>query len=309
MPPDSPLTPTLRLRLPRSVAEAREIAHRARVEELVNDWLERSSRGVKHPVWDFLFTYYSFPPRKLTTWRPAIWEALEAPTESDEEEWLEFEWPALKPRDVDRARWVAELCGAILSRPPRFACHGWHEWAMVYRQSAEEVRHRGYELRLSPHELASLLESQTISCSHYDAFRFFTPEARPMNVQEPTLETRQQMEQGGCLHANMDLYKWSQKLWPWIGSDLVGESFALAAEGRVLDMRASPYDLRELGFEPIPMETEEGREEYRAAQQALAAKAMPLRRKLELACRRLIEVGTGQCSSAEASRFIGAPGT
>ena len=91
-----------------------------------------------------------------------------------------------------------------------------------------------------------------------------------MNTMQPSFESRLDMEQGGCLHANMDLYKWAYKLWPWIGSDLVADAFEVAIAGRAMDMRASPYDLAALGFEPIRIETEEGRAEYRAEQKRIA---------------------------------------
>ncbi|MEZ0277330.1 MAG: hypothetical protein ACAH88_20635, partial [Roseimicrobium sp.] len=120
-------------------------------------------------------------------------------------------------------------------------------------------------------------------CTHYDAFRFYTPEARPLNTFDPRFETRLDMEQGGCLHANMDLYKWAYKLWPWIGSDLVADAFEVALFGRAMDMRASPYDLEALGFPPIYIETEEGRAEYRRCQQELADRAEPVRRRLQAA--------------------------
>jgi hypothetical protein len=94
------------------------------------------------------------------------------------------------------------------------------------------------------------------------------------------LETRLELEQGACLHANMDLYKWASKLWPWIGSDLISECFALACEGRDLDMRASPYDLRHLGYEPVCIETAAGRAQYEAEQRVLADKAIRLREAL-----------------------------
>ena len=90
------------------------------------------------------------------------------------------------------------------------------------------------------------------------------------------------MEQSACLHANMDLYKWSAKLWPWVGSDLVGECFALACEGRDLDMRASPYDLSHLGYQPVFIETPEGRAQYESEQRTLAEKAAVLRERLSL---------------------------
>jgi hypothetical protein len=255
------------------------------VAEQAEAFVRRRSAAEKHPVWDFLFTYYSFSPGKLMTWCPAMEEVEGASlgSQSVTEEMVAWEWPALTPRIRREAAWTAQLCENIVSRPARFACHGLHEWAMVYKQSAEQVRHSGYELRMSPEELAAFVESQSICCTHYDAFRFYTPEARPLNTFDPRFETRLDMEQGGCLHANMDLYKWAYKLWPWIGSDLVADAFEVALFGRAMDMRASPYELTALGFPPIHIETEEGRAEYRRCQQELAAKAEPVRRRLQAA--------------------------
>ncbi|MEQ1751914.1 MAG: hypothetical protein ABL974_21005, partial [Prosthecobacter sp.] len=64
------------------------------------------------------------------------------------------------------------------------------------------------------------------------------------------------------------------------GSDLIGECFALACEGRDLDMRASPYDLRHLGYVPVCIETAAGRAQYEAEQRVLADKANRLREAL-----------------------------
>jgi hypothetical protein len=50
----------------------------------------------------------------------------------------------------------------------------------------------------------------------------------------------------------MDVYKWAFKLSPLVPSDLVADAFDLAREIRLLDMQASPYDLRELGYEAVP---------------------------------------------------------
>ena len=61
-------------------------------------------------------------------------------------------------------------------------------------------------------------------CSHFDAFRFFTAPARPLNVLAPTRETQHALEQPGCLHANMDLYKWAYKLSPLVPSELVADA-------------------------------------------------------------------------------------
>ncbi|MDB6005353.1 MAG: hypothetical protein JWR15_2340 [Prosthecobacter sp.] len=272
-------------------------AHSARVAAHADAFVDRRSRGAKHPVHDFLFTYYSFAPAKLKQWVPPYGVSLEV-TDADLEAcpWLQSERfirdgdqlqidaRRFMQREREFAAWVAMLCTRILGRAGRFTCFGLHEWAMVYRQSAEKVRHQGYELRLPPHELAAFVESLPVCCSHYDAFRFFTPDAQPLNVLQPTLDSRPDLEQAACLHANMDLYKWSSKLWPWTGSDLIGECFELAMAGRDLDMRASPYDLSGMGYVPVKIETPEGRAQYEREQRELAARAMVLREKLRACC-------------------------
>jgi hypothetical protein len=78
----------------------------------------------------------------------------------------------------------------------------------------------------------------------------------------------------------MDLYKWAYKLSPLVPSELVADCFALARDVRALDMRASPYDLAELGYPPVRVETPEGRAEYAAAQRDFAERAAPLRLRL-----------------------------
>jgi hypothetical protein len=276
--------------------------HLSRVADAAEAFVQRRSREEKHPVHDFLFTYYNFSPAKLKQWLPPQEVTLQI-TAPDlvEMPWLlkvpvihaddhlQLDAKAIKPHVKDLARWIMTLCDNIHNRAPRFRCYGLHEWAMVYQQSREEIRHQGHELRLSPEVLASFVESQSICCSHYDAFRFFTPAAKPMNVLQPILETRLEMEQAACLHANMDLYKWASKLWPWVGSDLIGECFQLANEGRDLDMRASPYDLAHLGYQPVLIETAAGRSQYEQEQRALAAKAEPVRQRLRQAAKAIAE--------------------
>jgi hypothetical protein len=287
--------------LPISIWQARAAEHLRIVAPWADAYLGRRSRGQKHPVEDFLFTYYSFSPNKLKRWVPALGEIIQVDAASLDahpellgkdtlctEDTLQLDASQLPAATLRAAQFITDLSSAILQRAPRFRCYGLHEWAMVYQQSAEQVRHQGYELRISQQELAQLVENQPIVCSHYDAFRFFTPEARELNTLQPQLETRVQLEQGGCLHANMDLYKWAYKLWPWCGSDLVSEAFALAQRGRQMDMRASPYDLQHLGYYPIRIETCEGREEYEHEQRMLAEASEPLRRKLLLAAQQLL---------------------
>lgn len=278
--------------------------HRERVARYADAFVDRRSRGAKHPVHDFLFTYYSLAPAKLKQWLPMLGTWLEGVTDGDValhpwlgagkmirrvDGWCGLDAGQLDGRTRDAARWIVTLCQNILNRAPRFRCYGLHEWAMVYRQPEEQIRHQGWSLRLPPDELAAFVESQALCCTHYDAFRFFTPEARPLNTFAPTLQQRAELEQGACLHANMDLYKWAAKLWPWCGSDLVADAFLLALEGRDLDMRASPYDLRSLGYEPVCIETPEGRERYESEQRALAGRAHPVRERLMEIAQRIAE--------------------
>ena len=281
----------------------RKHEHEMRVSARADAFVDRRSRNAKHPVHDFLFTYYSFAPAKLKQWVPPYGVGLEVTSidleacpwlQSDrflsENGLLHVDARRFMQREREFAAWVAMLCTRILGRAGRFTCFGLHEWAMVYHQSVQQVRHQGYELRLPPDELAAFVESLPVCCSHYDAFRFFTPDARPLNVLQPTLDSRPDLEQAACLHANMDLYKWSSKLWPWTGSDLIGECFELALKGRDLDMRASPYDLSSLGYEPVKIETAEGRVQYEREQRELAAQAAELRRGLLNVCSALSQM-------------------
>ena len=280
----------LLINIPKVEWEARASAHRTRVAPMAEAWLERRGRGEQHPVWDFLFTYFSFSPNKLMTWLPGLSDLAHFGPPVPDADPVAHEWPAITPRLVRQAQWIATLSENVLNKPPRLGCYGLHEWAMVYRLSEDEIRHNGYQLRMSPEALADFVKAQPICCSHYDAYRFFTPEALPLNSLKPAFETRQDMEQSGCLHANMDLYKWAYKLWPWIGSDLLADAFEVAVASRTFDMRASPYELTALGFDPILIETDAGKEEYRREQQRLATMAQPVRRKL-LAAAAMIATG------------------
>ncbi len=78
----------------------------------------------------------------------------------------------------------------------------------------------------------------------------------------------------------MDVYKWAFKLTPLVPSHLVADAFDLAREIRVLDMQASPYDLRELGYEPVAIETAEGKAAYLERQRTFAERSNALRRRL-----------------------------
>jgi hypothetical protein len=267
--------------------------HSVRVSSLLADHLERRRRREPHPVEDFLFTYYPTRPNQLRVWHPGPGVRLLAASAYDGRRGYVFADgaacldPAEIARRADSIRWIRRLLAATLDRQPQFGCFGLHEWAMVYR--TDDVRHGTWPLRLGAEGTDQVVESHKIACSHFDAFRFFTSPARPLNVLQPTRESQPALEQGGCLHANMDLYKWASKLMPFAPSALVLDCFELARDIRTLDMRASPYDFAPLGYTPVPIETPAGKAEYAAAQRSFADRARPLRRQLVDLCDALLD--------------------
>jgi hypothetical protein len=228
-------------------------------------------------VHDFLFTYYSFSPAKLLEWQAG--------------------WPAsgsaeLVARRRGPTRSTLELLDATAGRPATLSCFGLHEWAMVHR--ADETRHP-QPLRLGSTRTDEVVESHRVACSHFDAYRFFTPSAAPFNQLRPGPDDRPAYEQPGCLHATMDLYKQAFRLWPLVGSDLVADCFVLAWDVRIVDMRAAPYDLTGTtldptgeAWSPIRIETPEGKQEYAAHQRRFADRAAPLRQRLIQECEHLL---------------------
>jgi hypothetical protein len=87
----------------------------------------------------------------------------------------------------------------------------------------------------------------------------------------------------------MDLYKWCYKISPFIAGELLRDSFLLAWDARQLDMRASPYDLREFSLEPIPLELPSGREQYVVLQRELHQRSIPVRERVLAGYRALRE--------------------
>ncbi|MDT7728901.1 MAG: hypothetical protein QOI21_5477 [Actinomycetota bacterium] len=276
--------------------QAREEAHTTRMRQWTRPHQERRSRGEKHAVLDFLFSYYSHKPSHLERWQPGqnvVLAGRSARRFLDRRGYAEVDGgiavhdPKLTEARIKTAEYVAALLRATASRAPRLSCFGLHEWAMVYRAPADQVRHSQLPLRLGSPGTDEVVESLGVRCGHFDAFRFFTEPARPRNELRPTRENQIQLEQPGCLHGNMDLFKWSYKLDPFVRSELIGDCFALAVDIRVLDMRASPYDLADLGYPAIRIETPEGRAAYARAQADFARRAAPLREQLIAECDQL----------------------
>ncbi|EGD43551.1 hypothetical protein NBCG_02108 [Nocardioidaceae bacterium Broad-1] len=277
--------------LSRSEWTARAAAHHARLAPYVEPHLARRGARVKHPVNDFLFTYYSYRPAQLLRWHPGFGVTL-----SDAAEYADlrgYSNGTVSPDFLADKRLLVEtllkLLRATAGRDPHFGCFGLHEWAMVYQLTPEQVRHADWPLRLGAAGTDRVVESHRIACSHFDAYRFFTAPAAPLNTLSPRSDDRADFEQPACLHGNMDLYKHAFRLSPLISSDLVADCFELAWEIRTMDMKAAPYDLAELGLDPIRIETAAGKQEYAAAQRAFAERAAPLRERLIAECERLLE--------------------
>ena len=300
--------------LDRRTWEARAAAHADRVDTWVQPYLERRRRGARHPVHDFLFTYYSQRPAALRRWHPG-WGVVLADADSSyagvkgyhrivpsdrtlstpetrsvhsglsvSRGHLESQTPLVES--------IRRLLVATAGRTPTLGCFGLHEWAMVHRAASHPgaVRH-DWPLRLGDSGTDDVVESHRIGCSHFDAFRFFTESARPLNTLQPGRDDRASYEQPGCLHAGMDLYKHAFRLTPLLPSEVVADCFELAWDIRELDMRASPYDFTELGFEPVRIETPDGKREYVAAQRTFAERGAPLPQRLIQACDTLLVAG------------------
>ncbi len=287
------------LRLPRAAWLAHERAHRDRAAALSDGHRARRQRGEKHPVEDFLWTYYSVKPAELSRWHPGAGVVLEGAA-ADRASWRHYApvggsadvavdldaYFAKRGSTVDH---VERLLRTTLERAPQFGCFGLHEWAMVYRLGPGQLRHSGLPLRIGHEATDRVVESHRIACTHFDAFRFFTPDARPLNTLSPTREAQPETEQAGCLHAGMDVYKWAAKLGPIVPGALLLDAFELARDIREVDMRASPYDVS--GFagsdgrplEPVAIETPEGKRAYAALQRGFADRGDALRERVLVA--------------------------
>lgn len=301
-------------------------AHAERVAPHTRPFLDRRSRGEKHPVEDFLFTYYTLSPAQFTRWHPGPgvilldaperegWKHYRPATTAELEaagagEGVSGVVVAVEEFVAERGtavRFTREILANTLARSGTFDCFGLHEWAMAYRAQSNGVRHENAPLRLGASGTDDVVEAHRIRCSHFDAFRFFQPQAVERNELQPTRETQRRMEQPGCLHASMDLYKWAYKLLPAVDSDLLADCFDLAWDVRVTDMEASPYDLTEWGYEPVRIETPEGKAEYVRRQRAFAQRGNRLRERLAAAVERLLD-GVDDAASAPLDSAGSAP--
>jgi hypothetical protein len=265
-----------------------EAAHRARADDLTAAHRERAARGETHPVEDFLFTYYSYKPAVLRRWHPGVGIDLAEAQATDRAVWrwysagtapgsLRVDASGFRAAKQQLVTSVERILRFTATRPASFGCFGLHEWAMVYRQG--EHRHP-VPLRLGQRATDDVVDAHDLRCTHFDAFRFFTDDAVPRNRTALTRDGQVLTEQPGCLHANMDVYKWAVKLGPLVPGDLLLDAFELARDIRYLDMQASPYDMEAWAGEPVRIETPEGKAEYVRRQRGFSERAQILRKRL-----------------------------
>lgn len=256
---------------------------------------KRRDTATKHPIDDFMWDYYTLRPARLERWHPGFGvQLMDAPEyaglrgyeTNDGVAEVSVEFVKSRKESLD---WTLKLLKETSMREPKFQCFGFHEWAMLYKLKENEVRHEQLPLRLSIAQIAQVVEAQELKCTHFDAFRFFVPGARSLNHLILTREGQHQNEQSGCLHANMDVYKWAYKSLPVVSSELLFKAFVLAREIRLLDMQATPYDLSEWGYEPVKTETPEGKNEYVRRQRDFQVRAQILRSELVTQISRALE--------------------
>lgn len=259
----------------------RSQAHLRRAEQRLERY---RNPGTKHPIYDFLFEYYPVRPTHLKSWHPGFGAALAG--DPPHAQWrdyhrtargVELDLAAFWQRRGSAIDYIGNLLSRTAARPARFDCFGLHEWAMVYR--TDNPRH-DLPLRLGQARTNEVVEKHNLRCSHYDAYRFFTPPARPLNLTVLRREDQPECDQGGCVHVTMDLYKWAWKLGPLVPGALLHECFDLAIAARELDMEASPYDCRDWGLGVVAIETTAGKNEYVRRQRVLAERAEPIRHRL-----------------------------
>ena len=297
--------------IPSSIWHADAIHHSSAIDNLLyppGESLKARTHAIRyHPIYNFLHTYYSYSVSNLKKYSPGFDSLLECDNSLSEvdQEYLKYnlikrkgnsysyELPSNLSTPDGIYGWIKlsrtrDIMVLTASRPAFYGCFGLHEWAMLYsgrkNQSIPLDRHQKHiPLRVSQSVIDNVVESSTIRCTHFDAFRFFHPDAKSLNVIHPlTRDNQIEHEQPGCVHATMDLFKYAYQLYPFVSSSLLRDCITLAIIARKIDMRASPYDVSTVeGCEsPLCVESAEGRKSYMEEQERLSQLAIPIRAKL-----------------------------
>jgi hypothetical protein len=274
-------------------------------KDFTNDLKPRQHLVHEHPVYNFLHRYYRYSTSDLLKYSPGIRVNLKISKEKNIHRYLNSKYIFYDSNDetyrydpgslFNEENHFKKICllqenfnilSATCKRLPHFTCYGLHEWAMLFSNKSTNVtmdRHQNLKLRVSQDVIDELVTNFPIRCTHFDAFRFFHPDAQPLNFIDPlTKQNRIEYEQPGCIHANMDLFKYAFQLYPFLPSALLRASLEIAIKARKIDMRASPYDVSHVrGCEsPLCVETVQGRQQYVIEQKNLFKDALSLRKAL-----------------------------
>lgn len=300
------------IEIPISAWKERASLYRSSMQAILyppgNSIKNRQHASNTHPIYNFLHKYYRYNTEDMLKYSPGMDVVLEYGSDDalstkylnvdEKTNRCYFDKALLQEKLVDG--WAGsvnvlhnyEVLKSTMKKTPFFGCFGLHEWAMLYSGASTEdhddkpKKHQEkLPLRVPQDIVNQIVETGPLRCTHFDAWRFFHPEAQPLNIHHPMKrQTQAQHEQGGCIHANMDLFKYAYQLHPLVSSDLVLRSLRLAVRARKIDMRASPYDVSQYLDSttegPIRVETKDGRMQYVKEQEALYQAAMPIRAEL-----------------------------
>jgi len=256
-----------------------------------------------NPIYNFLHSYYKYSTADLKKYSPGLSVTMAgafpgADSDTLNEKFMtfntvggcynvtQFRQLADGKYSIERITRDRDILRSTSTKVPFFGCFGLHEWAMLYSgNGSATTRHKeSTPLRVDQQTIDAVVGVPgQLRCTHYDAFRFFQPAAKPINaVKSLSRENTPRHEQPGCIHANMDLFRYAYQLYPFVSSALLVQALALALEARKLDMRASPYDVSAFeGCEvPICVETPQGRKLYIEEQERVATAAVPIRKAL-----------------------------
>lgn len=315
--------------------------HAKQVHELVQPGLlsESSRFDAKHPIFNFFIEYYGMKGtkgvRKLKQWSlPTYPVFLQGATPNDLGDILPLRGASIEatgilycpsnyyrhdtPEDLVRAAsafvWYHTLLNQTAHREPVLHCYNLHEWAMQYHPPGSELPSSGkyqkhVSLRVDRDMLNQAVERNGVCCTHYDALRFFAPTALPFNSIPLVSDRGQQLkhEQPACLHATMDLFKMITKLQPFVSADLKLRCLSLVIMAREMDVAASPYDASGYGIAAIPIETPEGRSEYKKKQLQLLKESQPVRTELITAFEQFLKTSFDEDTVSQAFYRIPVP--
>ena len=153
-------------------------------------------------------------------------------------------------------------------------------WSTGSRPS--EVRHADWPLRLGADGHRRGRGAHRIRCSHFDAFRFFTA-AGPAAATpcSPTRDDRPDVRAAGLparRHGPLQVGLQAQPRWCLASWSPTASSWPATSASSTCARRRTTC--ASSGYEPVRIETAEGKAEYVAAQRAFAERAQALRARL-----------------------------